>query len=105
MRQLRHSEAQGTASRRAVLLPNRIVMEKREMMIASCRNANRIRWAILALAGVSAMAVASAHFWGGEPYARHRDYDLQHLKIALAFDFGQRKGVSGGTHTLAHYRP
>src|SRR5258708_4838372 len=101
MRQLRHSEAPGTASRRAVLLPNRIVVEKREMMIASCRNVKRIRWAILALAGVSAMAVASAHLWADEPYAGNRDYDLQHSKIALRFDLDQKKVIGDVTHTLA----
>src|SRR5260370_38389592 len=86
------------------MLLNRIVMEKRGMMIASCRNANRIRWAILALAGVSAMAVACAHLWADEPYARNRDYDLQHSKIALRFDLDQKKVIGDVTHTLAILR-
>ena len=74
------------------------------MMIASCRNANRIRRAILALAGVSAMAVACAHLWADEPYARNRDYDLQHSKIALRFDLDQKKVIGDVTHTLAILR-
>jgi len=74
------------------------------MMIASCRNANRFRRAILALAGVSAMAVACAHLWADEPYARNRDYDLQHSKIALRFDLDQKKVIGDVTHTLAILR-
>src|SRR6202047_3252754 len=104
MPQLRHSEPLGTALRRAVLLLNRTVTEKRGMMIASCRNADRIRWAILALAGVSAMAVVSAHLWADEPYARNRDYDLQHSKIALRFDLEQKRVIGDVTHTLAILR-
>src|SRR5260221_2696844 len=104
MLQLPHSEAPASASRRALLLLNSIVTEKRGMMIASCRNANRIRRAILALAGVSAMAVACAHLWADEPYARNRDYDLQHSKIALRFDLDQKKVIGDVTHTLAILR-
>src|SRR6266403_4143471 len=104
MLQLPHSEAPASASRRALLLLNSIVTEKRGMMIASCRNANRIRRAILALAGVSAMAVACAHLWADEPYARTRDYDLQHSKIALRFDLDQRKVIGDVTHTLSILR-
>src|ERR1700730_9248586 len=74
------------------------------MMIASCRNANQIRWAILTLVAVAAMAVASAHLWADEPYARNRDYDLRHSKIALRFDLEQKKVIGDVTHTLAILR-
>src|SRR5260370_12136382 len=100
MLQLPHSEAPASASRRALLLLNRIVLEKRGMMIASCRNANRIRRAILALAGVSAMALACAHLWADEPYARNRDYDLQHSKIPLPFDLNNTTVIDYATTTL-----
>ncbi|HEY1482050.1 MAG TPA: M1 family aminopeptidase, partial [Candidatus Acidoferrum sp.] len=39
-----------------------------------------------------------------EPYARSKDYDLQHSRIALRFDLEQRKVVGDVTHTLAILR-
>jgi hypothetical protein len=39
-----------------------------------------------------------------EPYARSRDYDLQHSRIALRFDLDQRKVIGDVTHTLAILR-
>jgi aminopeptidase N len=39
-----------------------------------------------------------------EPYARSRDYDLQHSKIALRFDLDQRKVIGDVTHTLTLLR-
>jgi len=74
------------------------------MMNASCRNANRIRWVILALAAVAGMAIASTHSRADEPYARNRDYDLQHSRIALRFDLEQKKVIGAVTHTLAILR-
>lgn len=35
-----------------------------------------------------------------EPYARSRDYDLQHSRIALRFDTDQKKVIGDVTHTL-----
>jgi aminopeptidase N len=35
-----------------------------------------------------------------EPYARSRDYDLQHSKIALRFDVRQKKVMGDVTHTI-----
>jgi len=35
-----------------------------------------------------------------EPYARSKDYDLQHSKIVLKFDVEQRKVIGGVTHTV-----
>ena len=35
-----------------------------------------------------------------EPYARSRDYDLQHSRIALRFDLDQKKVIGDVTHTL-----
>jgi aminopeptidase N len=36
-----------------------------------------------------------------EPYARSRDYDLQHSKIVLRFDVGQKKVIGDVTHSLS----
>ena len=41
---------------------------------------------------------------GDEPYARNRDYDLQHSKIALQFDLVEHKVLGDVTHTLAILR-
>jgi aminopeptidase N len=79
-------------------------MEKRKIMIASYRVANRIRWTIFTLAAIAALAVASLHLRADEPYARSRDYDLQHSKIALRFDVDQKKVIGDVTHTLAILR-
>jgi aminopeptidase N len=65
------------------------------------RSANQIRSTILFLAAVAAMAAAAAHLRADEPYARNRDYDLQHSKIALRFDVEQKKVIGDVTHTLA----
>ena len=60
------------------------------MKIAWCRNANRIRPAILTLAAVAGMPIASTHLRADEPYARNRYYDLQHSRIALRFDLERK---------------
>src|SRR4051812_20657695 len=39
-----------------------------------------------------------------EPYARTRDYDLQHSKIALKFDIDQRKVIGDVTHSVSILR-
>src|SRR6267154_3708592 len=83
---------------------NGILMEKRRMAIMFMRNANRIRPTILILTAVAAMAAASVHLRADEPYARNRDYDLQHSKIALRFDVEQKKVIGDVTHTLAILR-
>src|SRR5215470_7203327 len=37
---------------------------------------------------------------GDEPYARSRDYDLQHSRIVLKFDVEQKKVIGDVTHSL-----
>ena len=36
-----------------------------------------------------------------EPFARSKDYDLQHSKIALKFDVEQKKVIGDVTHTIS----
>ena len=43
-----------------------------------------------AMAGVVLLAMANA-MRADEPFARSKDYDLQHSKIALKFDLEQKK--------------
>jgi aminopeptidase N len=40
-----------------------------------------------------------------EPYARSKDYDLQHSKVALRFDLEQKKVIGDVTHTVSILRP
>jgi aminopeptidase N len=39
--------------------------------------------------------------WADEPYARSKDYDLQHSRVSLRFDVEQRKVIGDVTHLLA----
>src|SRR5271169_6011918 len=39
-----------------------------------------------------------------EPYARSKDYDLQHSKVVLRFDLDQKKVIGDVTHTLSPVR-
>ena len=71
---------------------------------------NMIRARLRACAGrrvvvLCAMLLAAGSFArADEPYARSRDYDLQHSKIALRFDLDQRKVLGDVTHTLSILR-
>ncbi len=65
---------------------------------AACA-ARRLRVAILL-----GMCVGALSARADEPYARSRDYDLQHSKIVLQFDLGERKVIGDVTHTLSILR-
>src|SRR6266851_247297 len=65
-------------------------------------NANRRRPAFLALAAVLAIFIAAPHLFADEPYARSREYDLPHSKIALRFD--HKKVLGEVTHSLSILR-
>jgi len=67
------------------------------------RNANngRDHTAFLALAALLAIFIAAPRLRADEPYARSRDYDLQHSKIALRFDLEQKKVLGEVTHSLS----
>src|SRR5258705_10603027 len=75
-------------------------MEKRRMRSVLRRNAKGSRRTILTLVALAVVASVSVHSYADEPYARHRDYDLQHSKIALRFDVEQKKVIGDVTHTL-----
>ncbi|HXN23371.1 MAG TPA: M1 family aminopeptidase [Candidatus Dormibacteraeota bacterium] len=53
---------------------------------------------------VSAMLLMSFTARADEPYARTRDYDLQHSRIVLRFDLDDRKVIGNVTHSLAVLR-
>lgn len=54
--------------------------------------------------GCAAALLCTAAARADEPYARGRNYDLQHSKIALRFDVGQKKVIGDVTHTIAILR-
>ncbi len=61
--------------------------------------ARRFQWSLFALVLLSARGGRAA-----EPYARSRDYDLQHSRIVLKFDIPERKVIGDVTHRLAILR-
>src|SRR5207302_8602372 len=62
---------------------------------------NRIRPAFLALVALLASLVAAPQLFSDEPYARSRDYDLQHSKTSLRFDLDNKTVLGELTHSLA----
>src|SRR5205814_4204736 len=67
-------------------------------------NPHRNRPAVLALAALQAIFIPAAQLRADEPYARSRDYDLQHSKIALRFDLDQKRVLGEVTHWLSILR-
>src|SRR6266478_2656082 len=67
-------------------------------------NQLRGRPAFLALEALLAIFIAVPQLFADEPYARSRDYDLQHSKIALRFDLDQKKVLGEVTHSLSILR-
>ena len=66
--------------------------------IRNARSGRLAGFAFLALLASAAPAPSD------EPYARARDYDLQHSRIALRFDVEQKKVLGDVTHTLSILR-
>jgi aminopeptidase N len=57
-----------------------------------------------AAAALCAILFAVVQLGADEPYARSRDYELQHSRIALRFDLDQKKVIGEVTHTLTILR-
>jgi aminopeptidase N len=65
----------------------------------------QIQFRAAAAAAICALALLlSLPLRADEPYARTRDYDLQHSKIVLKFDIDQRKVIGDVTHSVAILR-
>ena len=73
-----------------------------EIQVKARRNGRRIRrqGVMLALLALGAALILRAD----EPYARSRDYDLQHSKVSLRFNLEQRKVIGDVTHTISLLR-
>jgi aminopeptidase N len=67
-----------------------------------------VRRSLLSLLAALALLLSAGYCassaFADEPYARSRDYDLQHSKIALRFDVAQKQITGDVTHTLAVLR-
>jgi aminopeptidase N len=72
--------------------------EARKGIVRFARRAS-VLLGVLVLAGAGVTRVC-----GDEPYARSKDYDLQHSKIALRFDVDKKKVLGEITHSLAILR-
>jgi aminopeptidase N len=74
------------------------------MTVPSLGSGNRSRKTILGVLIWLTLIGCAPRLEADEPYARTRDYDLQHSKIALRFDLDQRKVIGDVTHTLSILR-
>ena len=64
----------------------------------------RSRPVLPALTALVVIFAAALQLRADEPYARSRDYDLQHSKIVLRFDLEQKKVLGEVTHSLSILR-
>src|SRR5580692_10409099 len=71
--------------------------------VINCSRPSR-RTVYLAVAGLLAILSVTLRLCADEPYARTRDYDLQHSRIALRFDLDQKKVIGDVTHSLTILR-
>jgi aminopeptidase N len=74
------------------------------MIEPSFRAANRTSRTILAAVACAALLLSATRLRSDEPYARSRDYDLQHSKIVLRFDVEKKKVLGDVTHNVAVLR-
>jgi aminopeptidase N len=74
------------------------------MIEPSPRTVNRTCRTILVAAGLAALLFSAAPMRSDEPYARTRDYDLQHSKITLRFDVDRKKVLGDVIHSVSILR-
>jgi len=68
------------------------------------RSANRRRSKGFSMVALLVVCISALQLRADEPYARARDYDLQHSRIALRFDLEQKKVLGDVTHNLSILR-
>src|SRR6266568_5175972 len=68
------------------------------------RSANRRRSQGFSMVALLVVCISALQLRADEPYARARDYDLQHSRIALRFDLEQKKVLGDVTHNLSILR-
>jgi aminopeptidase N len=62
------------------------------------------RWALTGFLALFTAAFSFITARADEPYARSRDYDLQHARISLRFDLDARQVIGDVTHSLSVLR-
>jgi aminopeptidase N len=77
---------------------------EKSRMIMSFLAAKLSRQSVLMAASFSFLVLCASRLYGDEPYARNRDYDLQHSRMAFRFDLEQKKVVGDVTHTISLLR-
>src|SRR5579884_767035 len=70
----------------------------------NCKAVRNVRRAAVVLCCWAALLFLVVPLKADEPYARSRNYDLQHSKIVLRFDVEQKKVMGDVTHTLSILR-
>jgi aminopeptidase N len=64
----------------------------------------KVRRFLLGVTFLATFSLVTPSLFADEPYARSRDYDLQHSKIVLRFDTAQKQVTGDVTHSLAILR-
>src|SRR5271167_630904 len=78
--------------------------ELARMNHANARSRRHPALAVSALAMLSALFALALFSRADEPYARSRDYDLQHSRIVLRFNIDEKKVFGDVTHSLSILR-
>jgi aminopeptidase N len=73
-------------------------------MINLFQGTTQRRVVVFSLAALLGVFTAASLLRADEPYARTRNYDLQHSRIALHFDLEQKKVLGDVTHTISILR-
>src|ERR1700730_11054219 len=73
-------------------------------MKMSARISPRVRGNFCITLCYLALLCAALQVRADEPYARSKDYDLQHSRIAIRFEVGQKKIIGDVTHTVSVLR-
>jgi aminopeptidase N len=60
-------------------------------------------WMAALISGLLFLVSGGMRAEADEPYARSKDYDLQHSKVVLKFDLEQKKVIGDVTHTINLY--
>jgi aminopeptidase N len=87
-------------------IENIAVLENIWMLASRLRKNSRghFAWVVAFTLTLLALWTTPSRVRADEPYARTRDYDLQHSKIALRFDIDQKKVIGDVTHSLSILR-
>src|SRR5208282_4146780 len=84
------------------LFPEELIQMNNSLFANARRPRRRKAW--LVFASLLTVLFVALHLRADEPYARSRDYDLQHSRIALRFDLDQKKVIGEVTHSLTVLR-